>query len=313
MKNRKMKRCLGSMICLGLVSVSIMTACSSKSSTNQMGEKETHAAVTEYNEYEMSIMARDQHVEMEAGIADTGSVAGEMMTSAPVDTGKKLIKTVNMSLETKDLDTLLEQLDTYTKEHGGYVEYSDISGDSRRDDRPRSASLTIRIPQEYLDTFVSNTKEAATVTNISNSTVDVTLSYVDIESRKKSLEIEQERLYAILEKAETVEELITVEERLSYVRYELEWHMSSLKSYDNQIDYSTIDIYIREVERITNVEKQGMWGQIATRFSDSIANLINGAKVVFIWFVGGIPYFIIIGAIATAVIVGFKRRKNKKV
>ena len=51
---------------------------------------------------------------------------------------------------------------------------------------------------------------------------DVTLRYVDVDSHKKALETEQERLLALLEKAENVEDIITIENRLSDVRYELE-------------------------------------------------------------------------------------------
>jgi hypothetical protein len=302
MKNGKMKINLGIRMCLLLAGISVLTACSSsKNSSHEMlsMEKELGAYVEE--------AAMD--MVNQTAVAMSGSYNPE---TAPVDIGKKLIKTVNISLETKDMDTLLEQLDIHIKDNRGYIEYSNVSGDSSKMEHQRNASLTIRIPAEQLDVFIVSTKGAATVTNISNSTVDVTLSYVDTESRKKALEIEQERLYEILEKANTVEELITVEERLSQVRYDLEWYVSSLKSYDSQIDYSTVEVYIKEVERISRVEEQGMWSQIAIRFGDSISNLIKGAKIFFIWFIGGIPYFIILGGFTTIGIVILKKRKKRK-
>ena len=62
--------------------------------------------------------------------------------------------------------------------------------------------------------------------------------------RKKSLEIEQERLWALLEKADSLDAVVALEARLSEIRYELESYTSQLRLYDNQVDYSTVSIYI---------------------------------------------------------------------
>ena len=68
----------------------------------------------------------------------------------------------------------------------------------------------------------------------------MTLQYVDLESHKKALTTEQDRLIELMEQAETVEDIITIEGRLSEVRYQLESMESQLRTYDNKIDYSTV-------------------------------------------------------------------------
>ena len=74
-----------------------------------------------------------------------------------------------------------------------------------------------------------------------------------MESRKKSLEIEQERIWQFLEKAESIDTVITLEQRLSDIRYQLESMESQLRLYDNQVDYSTVYLSISEVTAYTPV------------------------------------------------------------
>lgn len=57
-------------------------------------------------------------------------------------------------------------------------------------------------------------EDQANVTERSETTTDVTLQYSDLESRKKTLTTEQERIWALLEKADTLEAVIALEERL---------------------------------------------------------------------------------------------------
>ncbi len=64
------------------------------------------------------------------------------------------------------------------------------------------------------------------MTSQSESAEDVTLQYTDTESRIASLKNEQERLNALLEKADTLENIFKLEERLTEVRYELENYQS---------------------------------------------------------------------------------------
>ena len=149
----------------------------------------------------------------------------------PVNTKRKLIRTVSMNLETMELDELMESIDKKVTELDGYIENSDISGSSIRygGERSRkSARITARIPSDHLSAFITEVEANGNVTNKQESVEDVTLSYADVESRKKTLLVEQERLWALLEKADTTEAIITLESRLSEIRYQLESYESQL-------------------------------------------------------------------------------------
>ena len=177
--------------------------------------------------------------------------------------------------------------------------------------------MTVRIPSSKLDGFIQNVKDTANVTYISESTDDITLKYVDVESRKIALETERDRLLELLEKAETVEDIITIEGRLSEVRYQLESYASTLRTYDNQVDYSTVHINISEVARETRVEPKGFWEEVKEEFGDSLYDMGRSARNFAIWFLGSLPYLILWAVVIAVIVAGVwlvrKKKRLKKI
>ena len=186
-------------------------------------------ASAKYESAASAPMAMDMAVEeaapeevFEMETAATGAVTNSEV-SPTVQVGRKLIRTFDMSIETKEFDEVLSGIQEKVQKLGGYIEQSSLDGGSAYySDYNRYSNMTVRIPSDKLDGFIENVKETANVTYISESTEDITLKYVDTESRKIALETERDRLLELLEKAETVEDIITIEGRLSEVRYQLE-------------------------------------------------------------------------------------------
>lgn len=207
--------------------------------------------------------------------------------------GRKLIRTVYMEAETLEFDAFVQELSNRVDGIGGYVERSSVSGNGYNYDRYRYANMTLRIPSEKLDSFITGISELCNIVYKDESVEDITLKYVDVESRKKALEVEQERLLSLLEKAETVEDIIVIETRLSEVRYELESYGSQLRTYDNKVDYSTVNIDIREVERVTPVAEESVWDRIKNGVGESIYDILRDIKNFVIGFIIDLPYIIV--------------------
>lgn len=232
------------------------------------------------------------------------------------DSQRKLIKNVDLEVETEAFDGLLETVERKTESLGGYVEarYS-YYGSSRNEYNNKNANLTIRIPAEKLNEFLSDVSENGNIISQNESVTDVTLQYVDMESHKKALQSEQERLLELLDQAETVEDIITIESRLSEVRYQIESMESQLRTMDNQVSYSTVYLYIKEVARLTNVAEQTTWEKMKTGFADSLYHVGKGLKEFGIGFVIRIPYLVVwavvLGVIALLVRLILKGKKKR--
>lgn len=217
--------------------------------------------------------------------------------------GRKLIRTVNLSMETLEFESFVSALQKAVAETGGYIESSDISGNSYNYSRNRYASFTCRIPSAKLDGFLGTVGGIGNVTSSYENQDDVTLSYVDTEARVASLQTEYDRLLELLSKAENIDSVIALEQRLSDVRYQLESYKSQLRTYDNLVDYSTVTISASEVQRVTSPEEKSVWARISTDFSDNLYDVGTGLVDFFVWFVSATPYFAVLAVIALIIVL----------
>lgn len=232
-----------------------------------------------------------------------------------IDSTRKLIYRVRMETETLEFDKLLNFLDTQTTFYGGYVESSDVGGVSYSyEERNRYATIIIRVPSKYLDQFITEIGELANITSNNRSTEDVTLSYIETESRLASLEIQRDKLLEWMEKAETVEDLISLESRLSEVRYELEYYGSILRNYDNLVEYSTITVNVQEVQRITPPVEEGIGSRMWSGLKENLLNIKDGSIDFSVWFVSSLPYLLIWAVVITAIVLIIRAlyRKEKR-
>lgn len=247
-----------------------------------------------------------------------GTVTSENGIEEVQDTDRKLVRNVNLSIQTKEFDTVLENISQKVKDLGGYVQDSSVWGSNSDYSSSRSANYTLRIPSDKLDEFIDVVESLGNVTYKNESVDDVTLRYVDVESHKKALETEQERLLALLEQAENVDDIITIENRLSDVRYELENYESQIRLMDNQIDYSTVYVDVSEVSRVTDTGKQSFFEEVASRFNDSIYVVLMGLRGLAVGILGSLPILAVWAAVLAAVVILLrkfvfkKNRKNKK-
>ena len=141
------------------------------------------------------------------------------------------------------------------------------------------------------------------VTSTREETENVTLQYVSTKSRVEALETEQKRLLELLEEAGSMEDLLTIESRLTDVRWELENYASQLRVLDNQVDYSTVYLNINEVDKPKAVTERTVWQKIGDGFSENAGDMWDGLVNAFIWMLTMIPYLIPLALIAGAVLL----------
>lgn len=248
---------------------------------------------------------------MEAPMAADNAVSlkGTSSGSTALPEGRKWIITIDMNVETDNLDALMTDLDQKINALGGYVEDQNIhNGSNYASRRYRNANLTIRIPDEKVDPFTSEVSGMANVVSQNLRREDITLKYVATSSRVTALETEEARLLELLAEADNMSDLLEIEARLTDVRYELENYASQLRLYDNQIDYATIYLNISEVQEYTPVEEPTFFERIKTTFSNALEDLGNGIVNITVFLVGNSPYILTFGIIA---LVAFKLKKRR--
>ena len=240
---------------------------------------------------------------------ENGSVGKTSTVISDAQT-RKLIKDVSMDVETKEFDTFVAKLQTEIAAQGGYVQKSEINNGGYSSDY-RYTSLVARIPAEKLGAFTGAVSSLGNVVSQSESVQDVTMTYVDMESKLKALRTEQASLLKLLENANNLSDILTIQNRLTEVRGSIESYESQLRTYDNLVAYSTVTMEIREVERETVVKKQTMWQEIGGNFTQNLTAIGKGFRAFFVWVISVSPYQILL-ALFGAVIWLIVRRSLRK-
>ncbi len=246
-------------------------------------------------------MAVDQPgevAEYDEGAASTsisGGFDGATSSQTYLPEGRKLIRTMNLNVETTSFDQLLDSLRAKVSQLEGYIQQSDISGNSITNyGRPslKCASLTLRIPVDHLDSFISQVESECNVIYKFENVSDVTLEYSDVESRLKTLRMEQERLWELLAQADSTESILALEQRLTDVSIEIETSESRLRHLDNSVLYSTVYLNINEVDLESPTQPETAWQQIQRGFARNITSLGDALTVFLIRFLSSLPILI---------------------
>ncbi len=294
----------------------LLAGCGKKSFDASSGDTEAAQIVSDSsmdNGYNSYTEAAQETGAMDMAAEATEDIAAEEKASAPEVSEKdlssrKLIKTVSLSMETRTFDTLKNQMEESISSFGGYIENS--SYDAPQGSRQyRYYYLCVRIPAENLDGFVGKAGELGTITNKSENVEDVTLDYVDKTAYKDSLETEYERVTELLEKATDLEQILALESKLSELRYEINSYESQLRTLDNQIDYSTVNISISEVEYEQETDDT-ISSRISNGFKSSLFAVRDFFVNTFVFLISNLPVLLLLAIVAVLVVIGIKKRKS---
>lgn len=219
---------------------------------------------------------------------------------------KKIVRNAWLTLKTERFDEAVSALCGQIEQAGGVVESRDISGAKNAS---RSASLTLRVPSDMLDGVLSGAGEWGEVTREQTSAVDMTSTYTDNASRLESARAKKRQLDALYEKAETMEDIITLTDAIFDVQEEIEWLEGQNRRIDNQASMATLYVTINEKSSAV-AAKQPLLTRMGEEFIEGMENF---GEFVF-GTVLGLIYALPWAAVAAVVIALARRwiRKKKK-
>ena len=273
----------------------------------------TEAQTMDYGNVAYENMLRFGEEKIDYSLSPDGTLGGGTPTSWTTTSAdaadRYVITTANFTIQTKTYDAFAAALKADLRTMGGYTN----SFDEWNYDSGRRASVVARVPSKQLELFLENLRKNGTVVNESQRNSDVTDEMIETGSKKEALKNEETALLGILEKAKNVEEIIIVQDRLSNVRAELQAYSQKLQSLQNQVSYSTVNIELQEVDRITTPTQK--FGALASSgFLGSLREIGQGLRNFALWFIRAIPYLVML-ALPTALLIIIVRRvrKNRKV
>lgn len=223
---------------------------------------------------------------------------------------EKIIRTASFTIKTTEYDQDLKQLLDLTESLGGRTELFSSSGD-QKSGQTRSASLTLRIPAQRLDEFLQGAGSIGNITAMSQEMQDVSDSYYDVQTRLNTQKEKMNRLQSMMKSAEDMSDLIELESAIADTQYQIDRYMSQLKSYDGRVDYSTVNVSVRET-KATEIVTLSLGQRIWSGLQSSLESGGQFLEDMAIFLVAALPWLIVIGLVCFGIRLIVKKRKNHK-
>lgn len=212
----------------------------------------------------------------------------------------KLIYTANVSIQTTKYDEEVQKIKDLVEEYGGYIQNTDTYNGGYYDTEVyKNGYFSVRIPQEKYKEFLTGIDSNSHITNLSENVQDVGEYYFDLESKLKMYRTKEERLQALLKKANSLSDIIEIESALTEVQSEINMYQSDLNHYDSLIGYSTINIDICQVAHVGSGYDQdnGFFARLGRNFINGLRDFAHGIENFIMWIARNIVPIVIIVAV----------------
>jgi len=210
---------------------------------------------------------------------------------------EKLVYHCDLNIETLDYPATLSAVKDAIARHNGIIQ-SESENDSGRDwyyENYRKTSgtmhndLQVRIPSAEYDSFLADLDGVGKITSKSTSVENISQQYYDTATQIEALQIQEKNLLSMMEKCETIEEMITVQERLTQVQYELNNLQTNKRYMDIDVAYSYVNLHIAEVMEYRNDVEPVK----TSTFLDRLGNTIRAAGRGFLAFLEALLFLVI--------------------
>ena len=245
----------------------------------------------------------------DAGSKQSFSSSDDGSGGAAANVDRALIKTGTVRVEVENYSTAEAATGARASELGGYVSSSDVTLHRTNNETWRTGYVEVRVPSENFTAMFESSRGQGTVLAADSNTEDVTDQLVDLNARLENLEAERDRLRTLYESANTTEDLLRVQERLSEVQGEIERLEAKQRSLEDQVAFSTLRIELREPRPEGDRTPRPAFHEQSpvSAFLNSVQGFLTFGRTVLIACVAAVPWVVGLG-VPALLVVRFGRR-----
>jgi hypothetical protein len=235
------------------LAVMLLVACSGSGSDNDAQDSAATGGGSIAEEVSVADRAASEAGETSASNADSesgGARAPTGDTAEPQEqlSDRKVILTSELEMEVADVPGVFRDVQAEARSRGGYVESSRLEYEEADDGekQPNYATVTVRVPAERHEDFLSSLRgmPSSAVTSETSDSQEVTDQYTDLQSQLRNLERIESQYLTLLDKAVSIDDILTVSDRLDSVRAQIERTQGRINLLDNLTDLATVTVTI---------------------------------------------------------------------
>lgn len=233
----------------------------------------------------------------------------------PADQGvvRKVTHNVNVRLEVDDVTTVINEMNHEAVRLGGYVVESHHSGERET----AAGSIVLKIPAESLNSFQGELSGWGRILSQDQWANDITNQYYDAQTRLRHWEAEEKRYVEILAQAQSVDEILQVEGSLANIREQIEQLKGQLKYWDNEVAYSTVQVYLEQPSQplaVANAWQPVAWQKTWQAMKDAALKTVSSTWNALNYLAVGLGYlfpYLVLGGISWGGYRLWRKRKLK--
>lgn len=227
---------------------------------------------------------------------------------------EKLVYTCSMSIESKDYAGSLLYVKNMISEYGGIIQSEDESDNAymwyydsfTKENGTQRITIECRVPSSKYFEFIAALNDINTEAKVVSKRSDVqniTQKYNDTNVQIEALKIQEDRLLQMLENAETIQDMLAIESRLTDVQTQLNLYTNKKSSMDLDVAYSYVSIKISEVVDYSKpVDDSTFFSRMKNVFFDVCDFTAELFEEVLTFIMYAIPVLILVGYPITVVI-----------
>lgn len=300
----------------------MLSACGSSGAANsyQMNNMAFDGGV-DYSSNSKSYGQYSDNVEMEETSYDSSSSSSNSNSGNDVKKySDKLVYTCDLRIQTLVYDDTLLNIREKISSAGGFIsseyeydnDYRWYYSDNSKTNATRNITITVRVSSDKYDDFLNSLDGDGKIISKSSNVENISRQYYDTEAIIESLNIQEKRLLDMMDKAQTIEEMISVEQRLTEVQTQLNQYKTSLAVMQSDVDYSTVTINLEEVyEYDETIHTNTFFDRLGNTLKNAWRSFGVTLENILFFVIMAIPQIIIFIPIIVIAIIVFNKIKNK--
>lgn len=297
------------------------------------------------NQLKLEYVAYDYNDDVEAQVADQAVAeaesvnnesqvdsennsfgSGDVLLSSNIDLSKhKIIQRAFISFTTTDYEKSFQIIDAEVSAANGYIENANINGIKLVEygDDGRTASIVIRVPAKNFESTLKNLRETDVVVLERRETENISSQYRDTQARLETIDIQIANLQQLLSQTKKLEDMLRLKEEISHLIYEKEGFQSNLQTWDDLVEYATIEVEILELNMIeptivynnTDTYERSFGTQMNYAFQDAGTGFVIGLQNFLIWLAQhwvGVLFFIIFVIVIIVIVRKILKKEKQK-
>jgi hypothetical protein len=225
-------------------------------------------------------------------------ISAQQPQPAPVERPRsQLIKKAAMTVIVDSVGESIESVSRIINQQQGdliALNERQPTGDNRR----HTASITLRVPQNFLEVTLKNLAKLGTVSHRHITAEDVGDRLVDFQARLNNLRRTEANLQKIMDRSGSIKDVLNVSQELNNIRQSIEQIDAQLKNLQNQVAYSTITLNL-EAAVSSSSPQPGIASQIQGTWNNStnsLATLMMTVLKLGIWSMVYSPILLVMAA-----------------